>query len=398
MISLLHFLLVFHAAAHAGVTVSFVRQVGNIEHNRSFMQASPPPGLVGSPAVKGEAWYGQISRRLPEDVASLNSDRFVPFMAEYRQGVATRVWCDTDLDGRLDDENPLSLARHPSGDEARSVLVDLRWSASLAARQTPIDWKLRIVLEPERPGAPGPASRVQSVFAMMGTVVLEGKRHHAFLLDGDRDGLYTRGLMDGVFVDLDDDGNIEVDQMSPEFGSFSVPFSWGGTKYEVVEVDPEGRSLTMRTLGPGDEPQPPPAIGQPAPDFSFTDTSGHLVSLSRLRGRHVLVYFWSSWCGTCEGQAEGLRRIYERGAPAMLEILGISYDTDRAAMESFRRRHAQTWPTSFSGRKVWEDPVGRLYRERGSGAMYLVNPEGRLEGIYTSVPELESRLEEVLGK
>jgi thiol-disulfide isomerase/thioredoxin len=116
------------------------------------------------------------------------------------------------------------------------------------------------------------------------------------------------------------------------------------------------------------------------------------MRLSALRGRPVLIYFWASFCRTCTDQAGDLLRLYDRYRASGLEIVAISYDTDRAAMDEFRARNRQTWPTSYSGHQLWEDPVGRLYRERGTGVLYLVDSAGTLVQISSRVASIESAL------
>src|SRR5262245_22355242 len=39
---------------------------------------------------------------------------------------------------------------------------------------------------------------------------------------------------------------------------------------------------------------------QTAPDFSLIDATGKRVTLSRLKGRVVLLDFWATWCAGCK--------------------------------------------------------------------------------------------------
>lgn len=376
------------------VTVPFTRAVANVEFARMSLLAGLPPDGATLPAMAGRAWHGQIVRRLDEEIAALGTGHFVPFVVEYVDGIAARAWCDTDLDGDPADAPPLALSPYPAIEGARSFLATLRWTARRGGRSTAVERTIRVVLEPVIGDDPqtAPLFRLQSVFAMLGTLDLGGREHRAFLYDGDGDGLYTRTFADGLFVDLNDDGRFVVDPMGPEFGPFTVPFAIGATSYEVARVDPEGREVVLHALGPAATAPPAPSVGAPAPDFSFTATDGRERRLSDFRGRPVLIYFWSSSCPACASQADRLRTLYDRLGPAGLEILGISYDTDRASMEAFRARHGQSWPTSFSGHQLWEDPIGRLYRERGTGVFYVVNPSGSLVQVTSAIDSIESAL------
>jgi hypothetical protein len=40
----------------------------------------------------------------------------------------------------------------------------------------------------------------------------------------------------------------------------------------------------------------------------------------------------------------------------------------------------------------WEDPVGRLYRERAPGAVHLVDRDGKVEGVYRDATALARRV------
>jgi len=40
-------------------------------------------------------------------------------------------------------------------------------------------------------------------------------------------------------------------------------------------------------------------LGRPAPDFKLTDLNGNSVALSSMRGKVVLLDFWSISCGPC---------------------------------------------------------------------------------------------------
>ena len=79
--------------------------------------------------------------------------------------------------------------------------------------------------------------------------------------------------------------------------------------------------------------------GDPAPDFTLESDSGEEVTLSSLRGRPIVVYFYpkddTPGCTTEACEFRDAYDVYrERGA----EILGVSPD-DVASHEKFKSKH-----------------------------------------------------------
>ena len=84
--------------------------------------------------------------------------------------------------------------------------------------------------------------------------------------------------------------------------------------------------------------------GKPAPDFTLRSDAGQDVSLSDLRGRTVVLYFYPrDDTPGCTTQARGLRDVYgeiqERGAT----VLGVSPDTE-ASHVKFRDKYGLPFP------------------------------------------------------
>lgn len=52
--------------------------------------------------------------------------------------------------------------------------------------------------------------------------------------------------------------------------------------------------------------------GEPAPEFSLPDIDGTTVSLSQLRGKTILIAFWSTWCSRCEEELTFLKDQFDQ--------------------------------------------------------------------------------------
>jgi len=145
-----------------------------------------------------------------------------------------------------------------------------------------------------------------------------------------------------------------------------------------------------------EQPLPKLIVGQEAPDFAFESLDGRRVQLSTYRGHPVVVYFWASWCGSCNEMAPALRGFYDRFHPQGLEILAISFDRERQPMVDFVTEHAEPWPIAFSGLGFFENPIGRLFGVSVAGSCYLIDQNGKFAGAYADLDKLAHDLPALL--
>lgn len=70
-------------------------------------------------------------------------------------------------------------------------------------------------------------------------------------------------------------------------------------------------------------------IGKSAADFSATDIYRDTVVLRQLRGKHVLLNFWASWCVPCIAKIPQLTSLFRQYSDKGFEIINISIDIKR---------------------------------------------------------------------
>ncbi|MDH4132006.1 MAG: redoxin domain-containing protein [Gemmatimonadota bacterium] len=71
-----------------------------------------------------------------------------------------------------------------------------------------------------------------------------------------------------------------------------------------------------------------PAVGAPAPDFTLASTSGSDVTLSSLRGKHVLLAFFPlAFTGVCTAELCAFTEDYARFQGTGTVVLPISVDS-----------------------------------------------------------------------
>lgn len=140
-------------------------------------------------------------------------------------------------------------------------------------------------------------------------------------------------------------------------------------------------------------------VGHRAPDLELTSLGATgKTRLSSFRGRPVLLVMFMSGCHLCDEEMPQIERLHRRLLPRGLAVIGVSADTDRAALARFVDRHQMTFP-------VLQDPGGPALRHAyGSWKLpeaYLIDATGTvaatwLGSVQWSAPEVQEAIQRLL--
>jgi peroxiredoxin len=108
-------------------------------------------------------------------------------------------------------------------------------------------------------------------------------------------------------------------------------------------------------------------------DFLLPDTTGQQWSLHQLRGRVVLVNFWTTWCGPCRREMPDLQTLYERFAARGLVVLAITNETPET-VAPFLAKTRYTFPVLFDDGSV----VNKLFAVQGIPQSFVYDRRGRI--------------------
>src|SRR6201999_2909027 len=109
-----------------------------------------------------------------------------------------------------------------------------------------------------------------------------------------------------------------------------------------------GGKVTGTRLAPGDE----------APDFTLPDADGNLVSLSKLRGQRVIVYFYpAAMTPGCTKEACDFTAALPDLSAEGVTVLGISPDPP-AKLAKFRDKEHLAFPLLSDPDKTVHDAYG----------------------------------------
>ncbi|MCL6611650.1 MAG: TlpA family protein disulfide reductase [Peptococcaceae bacterium] len=130
-----------------------------------------------------------------------------------------------------------------------------------------------------------------------------------------------------------------------------------------------------------------------APDFTLADMEGRRVRLGDLRGKKVLINFWTTWCPYCRDEMPLLQRFQEVNRDKNWQVLTVnitSSEKGSAPVRSYIKANNYTFPVLLDE----NGSVSALYGVRNIPASFVLNEKG--EVIRTKVgPFTEKEMAEL---
>lgn len=149
---------------------------------------------------------------------------------------------------------------------------------------------------------------------------------------------------------------------------------------------------------------PMPQAGDKAPGFSLPDQSGATVSLSQLKGRHVVLYFYPKDATPgCTTEACDFRDEHSALVKAGAVVLGVSPDST-ASHQKFATKQGLPFSLLADPDHAVADAYGvwgekSLYGRKFMGlirATFLIGPDGKLLRVWPKV-KVAGHVAEVLA-
>src|SRR5258705_9678744 len=81
---------------------------------------------------------------------------------------------------------------------------------------------------------------------------------------------------------------------------------------------------------------------EPAPRFNATTTTGEKFTNDSIKGKVVLLEFWTTWCGYCADEADFVDKIGHDFAGKGLLLLAIDVGESKKTVKKYLEQHPRT--------------------------------------------------------
>jgi peroxiredoxin len=177
-----------------------------------------------------------------------------------------------------------------------------------------------------------------------------------------------------------DDAQAEYQQVLNEFNDVN-PKLTQFARMNLADLE------TQRKLSVGSEPI----------DFEVKSISGQTLSPDQYKGKVLLLDFWATWCAPCKAEMPNVKKVYQKYNPKGFEIVGISLDRSRQALDNYISQNNIEWPQYFDG-KYWNNDIAQQYGVRSIPATYLIDKKGKIRYKSLRGRQLEKAVERLLDE
>jgi thiol-disulfide isomerase/thioredoxin len=171
------------------------------------------------------------------------------------------------------------------------------------------------------------------------------------------------------------------------YSTFGPMFAKSGS--EEIRAMGESFAGTLRRLSLPGHPM----------EISGTLLSGKPFDQKSLAGKVVLVDFWATWCGPCIAEIPNVLEQYEKYHDKGFEVVGVSLDEDRDALEKFVAEQKIPWPILYEKPlgEGWRHPLSTFYGISGIPTVILIGRDGNVVTLDARGEKLGEQLDKLFA-
>lgn len=138
---------------------------------------------------------------------------------------------------------------------------------------------------------------------------------------------------------------------------------------------------TCQAQSPKQDDYIPSNTRKAAPDFTITDVYGKQVTLSKYKGKVVLLDFWAVNCGGCKKEIPWYVNFESRYGESGLSLIGLDmYGESPEMVKAFMTQSKMTYPVA-----IGTDALGERFGLREMPLTLLIDRKGRIAVAHAGV-------------
>lgn len=125
-------------------------------------------------------------------------------------------------------------------------------------------------------------------------------------------------------------------------------------------------------------------INSIAPDFEYQTYKSGQFKLSENNEKYIVLDFWGSWCGPCIMEMPKMREFYKQNKNKV-EIIGIAARDKKENWIKAIKENELDWKHILNNKE--KDDLVKKYGITGFPTKVIINPNGKIEGIFLGVKD-----------
>ena len=137
--------------------------------------------------------------------------------------------------------------------------------------------------------------------------------------------------------------------------------------------------------------------GARAPDIQLQNLEGNTVSLSKLRGKPIMLNFWATWCPPCRLEMPFIQEIHEEWSDMGLRVLAVNVGESHSLVSSFMQYYDYSMPVLLDTGRI----VAQRYNVGAYPTTFFIDADGIIQdkviGAFPSKDKLEQYVESIVS-
>lgn len=114
--------------------------------------------------------------------------------------------------------------------------------------------------------------------------------------------------------------------------------------------------------------------GNQAPDFTLKDVAEKKIKLSDLKGKVVMIHFWTDYCVSCKAEFPQIVAYYNQLKGKDFELLAVNLGQNASVSKEFQKEFGADFPMLIDDKAVLKD----IYQIQAFPTNFFINPEGKI--------------------